>query len=564
MVPALPSLLRSQPISGWSPTAPHELDKTMLKRPANYESLTTNFIWTVPDRFNIGVDVIDRHADGTGRLALTMVEADGTVRQSSFDDLKRLTNQLANALTGLGTADGDRVAILLSQSLEAGVAHGAVYKAGLVALPLFILFGEEALAFRLTDSAASVLITDQANWAKVAPIRDQLPSLHTVLIVDGAPDGTHDFWQMIDKAKDHFVPVDTAADDPALIIYTSGTTGQPKGALHGHRVLLGHLPGVELPQNFFHIDPSRAPDDHFWTPADWAWIGGLLDVLLPAWHHGYPVMAHRMAKFDPDHAFDLMARHKVRHSFLPPTALKLMRLADPAPFDGLRSIGSGGENLGSELLAWGQRTFGLTINEFYGQTECNLVVGNCADLFDARPGSMGRPIPGHTVAIIDGDGMTLGAGEVGQIAVRRPDPVMFLRYWNNQPASEAKFIGDWLLTGDTGWADEDGYLWYVGRDDDVITTAGYRVGPSEIEDCLAGHPDVALSAVVGAPDPVRTEVVKAVIVLKDGVVGDDAVKKNIQDFVKHRLAAHEYPRIVEFADSLPMTATGKIIRRALR
>lgn len=536
----------------------------MLVRPENYDGLIQGFRWSVPDRFNIGTDVIDRHADGTGRLALTMVEANGAVRQTSFDELKRLTNRLANALSGLGAGHGDRVAILLSQSLEAGVAHGASYKAGMIALPLFTLFGEEALAYRLTDSAASVLVTDQANWAKVAPFRDRLPFLRTVLIVDGAPTGTYDFWRAINAASDRFMPVDTAADDPALIIYTSGTTGQPKGALHAHRVLLGHLPGVELPQNFFHVDANRSPDDHFWTPADWAWIGGLLDVLLPAWHHGYPVLAHRMAKFDPGEALDLMRRHRVRHSFLPPTALKLMRLADPAPMDGLRSIGSGGETLGAELLDWGRRTFGLTINEFYGQTECNLVVGNCAPLFKPRPGSMGRPIPGHTVAIIDDDGAPLPAGEIGQIAVHRPDPVMFLRYWNNEPATTAKFTGDWLTTGDTGRADEDGYLWYVGRDDDVITTAGYRVGPGEIEDCLAGHASVALAAVVGSPDPVRTEVVKAVIVLKDGVNGDAALKKDIQDFVKHRLAAHEYPRIVEFTDSLPMTATGKIIRRALR
>jgi len=536
----------------------------VLERAASYEALAQGFRWRVPDRFNIGVDVIDRHADGTGRLALTEVGADGAIRQSSFDDLRRLTNRLANVFAGLGAQRGDRVAILLSQSLETAVAHGAAYKAGLIALPLFTLFGEEALEFRLSDSGASFLVTDQENWSKLAPIRDRLPALRWVLVIDGPPEGTAGFWQAIDKASDTFAPADTGADDPALIIYTSGTTGQPKGALHAHRVLLGHLPGVELPQNFFHADPRRSPGDHFWTPADWAWIGGLLDMLLPAWHHGYPVLAHRMGKFDADRAFALMRNHQVRHCFLPPTALKLMRLADPAPFEGLRSIGSGGETLGAELLDWGQRTFSLTINEFYGQTECNLVVGNCADLFPPRPGCMGRPIPGHEVAIIDDTGVRLPAGEIGQIAVRRPDPVMFLRYWNNADATEAKFVADWLVTGDTGRADDDGYLWYVGRDDDVITTAGYRVGPGEIEDCLAGHPAVAMAAVVGVPDPVRTEIVKAVIVLKQGVTGDAALKEEIQAFVKRRLAAHEYPRIVAFADSLPMTTTGKIIRRALR
>ena len=541
----------------------------MLARGRDYADTVARFRWTIPRRYNIGVDAVDRHADGTGRPALTVVESDGAVSRTSFDRLKAVSNALANVFLAHGAtpcegaaAGGDRVAILLSQSLECAVAHIAAYKAGLVAVPLFTLFGEDALAYRLNDSGARLLVTDRENWPKIAAIRDRLPDFALVLLVGAGrtpPPGTLDFHAAVAAASDRFAPADTGPDDPALIIYTSGTTGQPKGALHGHRVLLGHLPGVEWPHDFF-----PQPGDHFWTPADWAWIGGLLDVLLPSWHHGVPVLAHRMAKFDPEHAFALMAEHAVRNVFLPPTALKLMRQAGLRRHDGLRTLACGGETLGEELLAWGRETFGLTINEFYGQTECNLVVGNCAAAMAVKPGAMGRAIPGHRVATIDEAGREQPAGAVGQVAVQRGDPVMFLRYWNNPEATAAKFVGDWMVTGDTARRDADGYFWFVGRDDDVITSAGYRIGPGEIEDCLMKHPAVALAAAVGVPDPVRTEAIKAFVVPKPGVRPDDALKRDIQDFVKRRLAAHEYPRHVSFIDALPMTATGKIMRRKLR
>ena len=532
----------------------------MLKPAATYEDARRAFQWKIPSRYNIGVDVCDRHADAGAGTALIHLSDDG-VRELSFTDLKRASNRLANVLVAAGLNRGDRVAILLPQRPETAVAHIAAHKAGMVSVPLFTLFGEEALAYRLGDSGAAALITDAASLPKIEAIRENLPELRCVLVTDSDLGGSG--WLAYDAAltaaSDAFDPVDTAADDPAIIIYTSGTTGPPKGALHAHRVLLGHLPGVEFPQEFF---PS--PGDRFWTPADWAWIGGLIDVLLPSLHHGVPVVAHRFAKFDPEAAFDLIARHAVRNAFLPPTALKMMRQVPDATCPGMRSIGSGGESLGAELLDWGRRVFGFTINEFYGQTECNLVVGNCASILEVRPGSMGKPIPGHKVAIVDPDGAPLPAGETGAIAVHRDDPVMFLRYWKKPEATEAKFTGDWMLTGDLGRVDADGYLHYVGRDDDVITSAGYRIGPGEVEDCLMSHPAVALAAVIGVPDPLRTQAIKACIVLADGVAAGDGLKREIQTHVKQRLAAHEYPRIVEFVGSLPMTATGKIMRRVLR
>ncbi|MCH8154276.1 MAG: acyl-CoA synthetase [Proteobacteria bacterium] len=480
------------------------------------------------------------------------------------------TASCGNRLQGVrglhGVARRARVAILLPQAPETALAHIATYKLGAIAVPLFTLFGADALAFRLSDSGAKALITNADGLAKIAEIRARLPALEIVLSVDGPGEGPGDgalgFHEELDKASDAFTPVDTAADDPALIIYTSGTTGPPKGALHAHRTLLGHLPGVELPQELF---PKAG--DLFWTPADWAWIGGLIDVLLPSWHHGVPVLAHRMAKFDPEEAFRLMADFGVRNAFMPPTALKIMRrVARPRERwnYALRSIGSGGETLGAELLDWGRATFGLTVNEFYGQTECNLVVANCAGLMPVKPGSMGRAAPGHEVAIVDSDGTALPDGETGNIAIQRPDPVMFLEYWNDPAATAAKFAGDWMLTGDTGIRDADGYFHFVGREDDVITSGGYRIGPGEVEDCLLKHPAVAMAAVVGVPDALRGERVKAFLVLDQGAAASEALAAEIQDFVKTRLAAHEYPREVAFVDALPLTATGKIMRKDLR
>ena len=528
-----------------------------------YRRIYQSFHWQVPDIYNIGIDICDKHAHRPQRLALIYEKASGEVEQYTFGALKRISNQLANALTALGVKNGDRVAILLPQCPETAIAHIATYKIGGIAVPLFTLFGPDALTYRLTDSQAKVIITDTIGVDTLETIRHELPDLvHVLNIQSKKREGTIDFWECLDKGAVAFTPVATRADDPALIIYTSGTTGPPKGALHAHRTLLGHLPGVELPQNLF---PQEG--DLFWTPADWAWIGGLIDVLFPSWHHGVPVLAYRARKFDPEFAFHLMAKHKVRNVFLPPTALKMLRQVKTprgrlAPQ--LRSIGSGGETLGEELLEWGKSTFGVTINEFYGQTEVNLVVGNCAQIMPVKPGSMGRAIPGHIVEIVDDDGNILPRGIVGHVAVKKPDPVMFLEYWKNRSATEGKFVGDWCLTGDTARMDKEDYLWFVGRQDDLITSSGYRIGPGEIEDCLLKHPAVAMAAVVGIPDDIRTEVVKAFIVLKPEITADETLENEIKNFVRHRLAAHEYPRLIEFIASLPMTATGKIIRKDLR
>jgi len=521
---------------------------------------TSAFQWRIPERFNIGVDVVDRHAEAGTSPALIEIDPAGRTTEIGFAAVRDLANRLANALVAHGLSRGDRVAVLLPQRKETAIAHVAIYKAGMVAVPLFKLFGEEALEFRLRDSGARAIVTDREELPKIERIRQRLPDLGLLLCADGPGPGAVDLPSALERASSRFDAVDTAAEDPAVIIYTSGTTGQPKGALHAHRVLLGHLPGVEHPNDGF-----PQPGDRFWTPADWAWIGGLFDVLLPAWHHGVSVVAYRARKFDPGEALQLMARHEVRNVFMPPTALKLLRASGERHAGvRLRTLASGGESLGEDLIDWGRATFGLTINEFYGQTECNLVVGNGRALPPVRPGWTGTAIPGHTVSIVDEAGRELPAGEMGSIAFRRPDPVMFLGYWHNDAATKAKFRGDWLVSGDLGVRDEAGYFRFIGRDDDLITSGGYRIGPGEIEACLLRHPAVALAAAVGEPDPVRTEVVKAVVVLKPGFTSSQALAAELQEHVRSRLGAHEYPRIVEFAAELPLTATGKIIRRALR
>ncbi|MEW6261988.1 MAG: acyl-CoA synthetase [Thermodesulfobacteriota bacterium] len=535
----------------------------MLTKGGSYDEVYESFKWKVPRFYNIGVDVCDKWAGQRYRLALIYENEKGRTDKYTFWELKRLSNRLANGLAAHGLGRGDRVGILLPQSPETALAHVAVYKIGAIAVPLFTLFGPDALEYRLADSGAKAIITDAANLEKVLQIKDNLPELRLIISTKGqAKSPIKNFQRLLEKASDDFAPVKTRADDPALIIYTSGTTGPPKGALHAHRVVLGHLPGVEFFHDFF---PQE--DDVYWTPADWAWIGGLIDVLLPSWHHGVPVVAYRFKKFDPEQAFYFLAKYGVRNVFMPPTALKMMRQVQKPRqrYDyHLRTIGSGGETLGEGLMAWGRETLDLTINEFYGQTEVNLVVGNCGRVMAAKPGSMGRPIPGHVVAVVDGEGRVPPPGQVGEVAVRRPDPVMFLEYWRNPEATRNKFIDDWCLTGDTARQDEEGYLWFVGRQDDVINSAGYRIGPGEIEDCLIKHQAVALAAVIGKPDELRGEIVKALVVLKPEVKPNPGLKEEIQDFVKARLAAHEYPREIEFIPELPLTATGKIMRKELR
>jgi acetyl-CoA synthetase len=529
-----------------------------------YDELYRSFRWDVPARYNIARACCGQWAEDRSRFALYWEDESGATAAYSFWDIQVAANRLSNALAALGVQRGDRVAIVLPQRPETAIAYMAIFQMGAIALPLSHLFGPDALEYRLEHAGASVAIAEPTTLPSLWAVKDRLSQLKHVIGVGGAREaGVHSYESLLEKSQSHFKPVDTSAEDPALIVYTSGTTGPPKGALKAHRVMIGNLPGFVHSHDFF---PQKG--DLFWSPADWAWTGGLMDALLPAWNFGIPILGYR-GRFDAERAYYLLEKYGIRNSFLFPTALKLMMKAVPNPRGryqlNLRSIMSAGESVGVTVIEWAREQLGVTINEMFGQTEINYVVGNCQAAWPVKPGSIGRPYPGHQVAVIDDKGNELPRGEPGEIAVNKNnDPVFFLEYWKNEKATRDKFIGDWGCTGDQGRMDEDGYLWYQGRSDDVIKSSGYRIGPAEIESCLVKHPAVANAAVIGKPDATRGAIVKAFVVLQPGHVPSDELTEEIQNHVRGRLAPYEYPREIEFVDALPMTTTGKVQRKELR
>ena len=411
-----------------------------------------------------------------------------------------------------------------------------------------------------------------------------------------------DYASAIAAQQRAFTAVQTKADEGAVVIYTSGTTGPPKGALIPHRALIGNLTGFVCSQNWFgfatekkvvsRVEAAKLPEQSsaiFWSPADWAWTGGLMDALLPTLYFGRPIVAWN-GRFSPELAFTLMQQHGVTHTFLFPTALKAMMKAYPKPSSQfklkLHAMMSAGEAVGDAVFGYCQTQLGVTVNEMFGQTEINYIVGNCAMEWGgmgagvtahrknvgwpAKPGSMGKGYPGHRVAVIDDEGHECPTGVPGDVALNRynqhgePDPIFFLGYWKNEKSTLGKYTGDWCRTGDMAVRDEDGYLWYQGRADDVFKAAGYRIGPSEIENCLVKHPAVANAAVVPKPDAERGALVKAYVVLAAGHEASDALVADLQTHVRGKLAPYEYPKEIEFIHELPMTTTGKVQRRVLR
>ena len=524
----------------------------------NFGILQETFRWQIPEYFNIAEAVCDRHQAHRDRIALYWEDVSGQAAEYTFGDLIELSNQFANALVGLGIQAGDRVGIILPQRVEAAVCHLAAWKIGAISLPLSVLFGVDALKYRLIDSGARVVVTTGRTLDRVEALRPELPALDLVMDCARRKGG---FWDLVDQATSQTQRLRTRADDPAILIYTSGTTGPPKGALNAHRWLLGNLTGFELSHELF---PQS--DDCFWTPADWAWAGGLMDALMPSWFYGCPVLGYDGGRFDPERVCQLLEKYRVRNAFIPPTALKLLRqLGSLDRFNlRLRSIMSAGETVGSQLYHWAQEELHVQINEMWGQTEFNYAVGNSSSMMPVVPGAMGKPYPGHQVEPLDDAGKPMADGEIGELCGWRDDPVMFLGYWNREGATEDQFIGGWWRSGDMGYRDSDGYLWFVGRGDDVISSSGYRIGPGEIEDCLLKHPAVAQVAAIGSPDALRGEIVKAFIVLARGHRPSDDLRDDIQNTVRDNLAAYEYPREIEFVDELPMTTTGKVRRVVLR
>lgn len=582
--------------------------------PPAYARLHSAFTWQVPEQFNMAQACCARWAAQPGAsntIAVYTSQPGAASRSYSFAELQDQANRLSNVLTGLGVRPGDRVAIVLPQRFETAVAYMAVLQMGAVAMPLSQLFGPEALEFRLHDSEAVVAIGDAQTLANVQAVRAHCPALRQIVGVGLEADtqalADVAYAPALAGVSDRFDLIPTRADAPAILIYTSGTTGNPKGALIPHQALIGNLTGFLCSQNWFGFKVATPPVDGlrqlthpghlpagseavFWSPADWAWTGGLMDALLPSLYFGRPIVAFN-GRFSPQAALELLRDFGVTHSFLFPTALKAMMKAYPgsagqtvhAQFDlKLQAIMSAGEAVGDAVFDYCQAQLGVTVNEMFGQTEINYIVGNCAVLWPPKAGSMGMGYPGHRLAVIDDAGVECAAGEVGDVAVNRfdvhgqPDPIFFLGYWKSEASTEAKFTGDWCRTGDLASRDAAGYLWYQGRSDDVFKAAGYRIGPGEIENCLVKHPAVANVAVVPKPDAARGAVVKAYVVLSPDFLAARANYTGTQDqfeadlieqlqvHVKDKLAPYEYPKDIEFLDALPMTTTGKVQRRVLR
>ncbi|ADJ15520.1 AMP-binding protein [Halalkalicoccus jeotgali] len=520
----------------------------------SYEQARREFEWSLPEDYNLAYDLLRKHAD-PDRPALYQASPDGRRETYTFGDLDRLSNRVANALEARGIGRGDRVGVVVPQKPENALTHLACWKIGAISLPLSPLFGPDALSHRLTDSGARVVVADASVREALEEVEDDSALEHTVF-VDGSGDDS--FESMIENRSAEYAITDTDAETPAIIMYTSGSTGPPKGVLHSHGVWVGHCPAFSM---YFELDV----DGTYWTPADWAWIGALGDLLFPAWHYGQPVVGSPLGKFSPEEAFSLMEEFDVTGAFLPPTAIRMMMEVDSNRYDlSIEAICSGGEPLTPEILEWADEELGgVPVNELYGQTEANLLVTNCREWFPARAGSMGKPVPGHDVRVIDpGTGEERPTGEVGEISVRRGgDPVVFHEYWNRPKRTDEACVGPWHRTGDLGYADEEGYLWFKSRDDDLIITSGYRVGPREVEEVLLDHEAVAQVGVIGVPDETRGEIVKAVV----QPVGDgsDQLREELRDLVRDRLAKYEYPREIEFREELPQTTTGKIRRKDL-
>ncbi len=570
----------------------------------HYDHIYRNFRWEVPEYFNMAQVCCRRWGQGknaTKKIAAHAysISASGQKHPQtlSYRSLYVQANQLSHVLARLGVVRGDRVAIVMPQRFETAVAYMAVLQMGAIAVPLSMLFGPDALEYRLQDSGAVVAICDDSSVDNIVQVRQKCRSLRTLVGVDG------DAGQAVEQCEvdyafecalmpGEFEAAQTKADEGAVLIYTSGTTGPPKGALIPHRALLGNLTGFVASQNWFGFDGVRNTESKavFWSPADWAWTGGLMDALLPTLYFGREIVAFN-GRFSPEVAFDILQTHQVTHTFLFPTALKAMMKAYPHPRQqftlALQACMSAGEAVGDAVYAYCQSELGVTVNEMFGQTEINYIVGNCARYYPSKPNSMGRAYPGHRVAVIDEAGKECAPGVPGDVAVHRcdihghPDPVFFLGYWKNDTATQNKYTGDWCRTGDLATQDADGYLWYQGRTDDVFKAAGYRIGPSEVENCLVKHPAVANAAVVPKPDKDRGAVVKAYVVLAPDFIASQAISKraggqkallkfnadlvlSIQAHVKGQLAPYEYPKEIEFIDQLPMTTTGKVQRRVLR
>ena len=526
------------------------------------EALQRSFKLQVPERFNLAEATVGRHSRGKRANDVALIDTNcSPVRQMTFAELNLEASRCANFLRDLGVKRGQVVVCYAPQGIEAALTHLAAYKLGAIIAPLSLLYGRDTLRHAIRDSGTSVVVSTRTAWDALAGLDAELDLKH-VVIAGGANKGEVDF-SLYEDFEPLLTSVDTEANAPALLLYTSGSTGLPKGILHAHRLLLGYLASVSM---FYELQ-MREVGQVLWTPSDWSWIAGIVNVQLTGWFFGHTVVAGQ-GQFTANWAFDFLTQYGVTHTFLTPTALKRMaEVEEPRkrwPNLRLRAIGTGGEPCPSSVLIWGDQVLQVSINEFYGLTEVNHLIGNCRHLYPVRPGSMGQSYPGHRLAIIDDSGAQMPTGLMGQIAAHRSDPTLFLGYWNQSELTNAMFLGEWVLTGDYASIDQDGYFWYAGRNDDLIKSAGYRIGPAEVEDTLVRHPAVAEAGVVGLPDPERGQVVKAFVRLAEGHSPSNQLAEDLRRYVKNNLASYKYPRLIEFVDNFPLTSTGKISRKELR
>ncbi|MEF8851602.1 MAG: AMP-binding protein [Haloarculaceae archaeon] len=545
-----------------------------------YDRAREEFEWALPEKYNPAVDCLRKHGSPGPAERTALVDA-ATGETYTYRDIDEVSGRLANALDARGVESGDRVGVAAGQRPETPVAHVACWKLGAVTVPMTTLYGEDALAYRLGDAGARAVVFDPSVRASLAAASRECPALEFAVELDarplyagsreGAGETDHPTFDCAVLDYESFVadrsperdPDESAPSTDSVVVYTSGSTGPPKGVRHGHAMWAGRAAAA---YNVF--EGTLGADAVTWTPADWAWGSALGALLLGTWHYGGTVVAAPMAGFDPAAAFELLDTHEVTGALVAPTGLRMLIGEDPGRYDlSLEVVATAGEPLTPEILEWADEALdGVPVNEYYGQTELNLVVANRSDWFDVRPGSMGRPLPGYEVTILDPDTLEeLPAGEVGEIAVRpHDDRVVFSEYLGRPEATADKREGEWYRTGDLAFRDGDGYVWFESRADDVILTSGYRVGPMEVEEALLEHTDVQQVGVIGVPDETRGERIKAFVEPVDGVAGGDALREELRDRAREKLAAYEYPREVEFVDDLPMTASGKIRRVELR
>lgn len=528
-----------------------------LSKYNSYSRAVEAFEWEIPASFNLGAAIVDDHASDRGRVALFWDNQHGPNETWTFWQLQQRTNQFCNALSEIGVERGEVIGICLPERPETVIGHTGTWKYGAISLPLPVILGDEGFRYRLEHSGSRVLIVHEDLLGEVRELRSDLDNLEYVIVV-GDPELSYEneyrFDEFLNEQPTEVSPVETAAEDDALLVYTSGTTGDPKGVLHAHRVMLGTLPGFNMKYN---VDT----DGIYYTAVDWSWMGSLTTI-MPALLTGQAVVGSNYTSFEADEQLTILERYGVTHANFPPTALNLLREADDSLYDiRLEVVVSGGEALSPETLTYWQSR-DIPVLEGYGQTEANPLICNCEYFFEVKEGSIGRPVPGHEIQLRK-NGEPVEQGTVGEIAVKRPDPLQLKRYLGEEIDTEEYFEGDWFLTGDLAWEDDDGYFWFESRADDVIISSGYRISPVEVENAIIEHPAVVEVGVTGIPNDIRGNIVKAFVKTRSPEDQSDELKTEIQTLVKDHLAKYEYPREVEFVDDFPTSVTGKIKRSSL-